>query len=113
MRVYTKTRLRERLRSANKSPNMRFMTADAFDKPIAPPGYRLVPDGPVYTETIAFRVTQEQLILLMALRDTFPEHTHAVALRWLLNQRVVKDLINARIMSADSGSDELAQNSVS
>lgn len=50
--------------------------------------------------TIAFRVPQEVYVRLMSLTETFEKRTWAEAMRWLVEQPEVVELVKARVRSA-------------
>jgi hypothetical protein len=73
------------------------------DLPYAvPPGWKLVPESGRLSHTVAFRVTAEEHVQLLALRDTMPNRTWGEAIRWVLGQPVVQELVSLRLEASQS-----------
>lgn len=68
-----------------------------------PSSYRLVPvDNKPLTQTVSFRVTDDEALRLAALRDTFNPPQWATTFRWLLSQPDVKAAIAERLAASVS-----------
>lgn len=72
-------------------------TTQHFD---VPDGWKLVPAGARYTHTVSFRITTTQALQLATLKETFSDKSWGEAFRWLLNQPIVKDLIETRVAAS-------------
>jgi hypothetical protein len=64
--------------------------------PTIPAGYRLVKDGGELHHTVSFRTTSRGFSQLTDLAETFDGRL-ATAIRWVLDQPVVQELVEARI----------------
>lgn len=70
---------------------------------------RQLDDGSIYVEqsgerkdqTVAFRVTATEFVqVIQPFVESFPQRQFSVAMRWLLDQPEVKELIERRVRSA-------------
>lgn len=77
-----------------------------------PPGFRLVetptgmvvePDGERLTHTVAFRLTPSEYLELLSFFEVFSGGRGSEALRWLLAQPEVRDVITRRVQQATAG----------
>lgn len=60
-------------------------------------GWRVVKTGEPMTNTIAFRLPSSTYATLLPFVDSFPERTLSAALRWLLDDGTVREVMAARI----------------
>jgi len=62
-------------------------------------GYEVVANGETLSRTIAFRLPASLYADLADLVETFPERSWAAAMRWLVSDSSVNEIISARIAS--------------
>lgn len=77
---------------------------------ILPPGHSIVThqDGTIevvaggerLTKTLAFRITPTEFVSLQPFIDTFPNGSVTTAMRWLIDQPVVRDEIRRRVTAS-------------
>lgn len=63
----------------------------------SPGVWQVIPTGERLTKTVAFRLTPSEYLSMLPFFEVFPDGQQSLALRWLMTQPEVQELISARV----------------